>query len=210
MWLTLLVSNYLCEKAIRRIFSFFFQTACFCLNVWWWSRPPLEKQVCLLCSSSPNPSHPRHMLPPLPQLIPIFWVPYGLAESWHGALRSAIILGVAPDHSPCLSHFIVYGNMDVPGNRRLDLFLSWLEPIAPHWHWHTLVDGKAAFQLEEVYWEGILSMCSQMMLFFCGCDSGQTVSVGTASCILWVCLSLLSTRCIRDQRAPLHYLTWDS
>lgn len=114
-----------------------------------------------------KPLPPLPYASPLPQLIPIFWMPYGLAESWHGALRSEIILGVAPDHSPGLFHFTFCGNRDVPGNRGLDLFLLWLEPIASHWHWHTLSDLRAAFQFNEVYWEGILSMCSQMILFFC-------------------------------------------
>lgn len=80
----------------------------------------------------PKPLPPTPYASFFPELIPISWMPYGLAESWHGAQRSEIILGVAPDHSPCLAHFIVCGNVDVPGNTGLGLFFSWWEPIASH------------------------------------------------------------------------------
>lgn len=140
----------------------------------------------------------RKPLPPLPyasslpQLIPIFGMPYGLAESWHGALRSEIIPGVAPDHSPRL--FQLYslwqqrcawkqGLRFVPpvaGTNRISLTLT-----------HTLwfkgcisIQGSLLRRYSEhVFPNDIILLCW---------DSGQTVSVGTA----WhtLCLGLTCSR----------------
>lgn len=53
----------------------------------WKSRPvsSAAPPTLAICFSSPTP---------------ISWVPYGLAESWHGAQRSVILLGVMSDRPP--------------------------------------------------------------------------------------------------------------
>lgn len=132
----------------------------------------------------PLPPSPYASPPPPANSHLLDAIRFGRILAWGSEIWNYTGCGTWP-----LSHIIFYGNIDVPGNRSLDLFLSWLEPIKSHWHWHTLSDLKAVCQIEEVYWEGILNMHSQMMLFFCGCDSGQVVSVGAASHTLSMCLS---------------------
>lgn len=56
---------------------------------------------------------------------PISWVPYGLAESWHGAQRSAVLLGVMSDRPtlvcPALPSVAVW---------RHTVFWAWCVPPA--------------------------------------------------------------------------------
>lgn len=146
-----------------------------------------------------KPLPPLPYASPLPQLIPIFWMPYGLAESWHGALRSEIILGGAPDHSPGLFHFLrqqgcawKQGFRFVPPvarTNRISLTLThslWFKGcISIRW---SLLRRYS----EHVFPNDIILLCW---------DSGQTVSVGTASHTL--CLDLLSSQRTGDRWALL-------
>lgn len=120
-----------------------FKQHIFVSTVWCWSRPPLEKQVCSLCSLSPAPSHPSHM-PFLSNSLLLDAIRFGRILAWGSEIWNYVGCDVWPS-SPCLSSFPFRGEMDMRDDVDFDVSLWQLEPVASHWYWHAQSDLNTAF-----------------------------------------------------------------
>lgn len=106
-------------------------------------------------------------------LTPVSWVPYGLAESWHGAQRSAVLLGVMSDRPPLVCpalpsvavgrHCVLIG---------IDCFSLIIERLA-------LIETRPSPVKNLV--GKVFSVCSQTTVLFCRCNA-----VGTGVSRSWI------------------------
>lgn len=131
------------KKQCRGYLGGGFKQHIFVSTVWCWSRPPLEKQVCPLCSLSPAPSHPSHM-PFLSNSLLLNAIRFGRILAWGSEIWNYVGCDVWPS-SPCLSGFPFCGEMDMRGDVEFDVSLWQLEPVASHWYWYAHSDLNTAF-----------------------------------------------------------------